>query len=314
MAIRYLGRVIGFSAATLLAMTTYAEAATSTVGDILTNLTTSSSSFPAVASCAAYLLGILFGAQGIFLFKDHVDGGSGSLHRSPVPISAGIKRFLAGGMLLSLPYMAKSAMGSLIGDGGTTLGNTGVHSAGGLTGTDAMIVAFISNISQPISYLLMAFGYVSAMILLITGIIRLTHGADQGPKGPTGLGTILTFIASGALFSLGDLMGTFVNTLFGNASSSTYAEIGSNILDAADEPLVAPVIESLMTFIMIVGFIAFIRGWFVLKSFGDGNTQTSLAQALTFLIGGTMAINLGALVNAIENTVGLSPANAITFQ
>jgi hypothetical protein len=316
MAIRYLSKIIGFSGAALLAMTTHAEAAGSTVGTLMNNLTTSSSSFPAVASCAAYLLGILFSAQGVLLFKDHVDGASGTLHRGPVPISAGIKRFLAGGMLFSLPYMANAAMRNLIGGGMTPVTNGAVHGAPGGNGTDQMIVAFIANIAQPISFLLMAFGYVSAIILLITGIIRLTHGADQGPKGPTGLGTIMTFVASGALFSIGDLMGTFVNSLFGTTVTSTFAVIGANILaDPNDVAQVAPVIEALMSFIMIVGFIAFIRGWFVLKAFADGSSQSAtLAQALTFLIGGTMAINLGALVNAIENTVGLTPANAITFQ
>ncbi len=83
--------------------------------------------------------------------------------------------------------------------------------------------------------------------------------------------------------------------------------IGTNILtDPPDVAQVAPVIEALMSFIMIVGFIAFIRGWFVLKSFGDGSQQASLAQAVTFLVGGTLAINLGALVNAIENTATIA--------
>ncbi len=38
----------------------------------------------------------------------------------PFLISAGIKKFLAGGMLLSLPYMAEATMRNLIGGSGMT--------------------------------------------------------------------------------------------------------------------------------------------------------------------------------------------------
>ncbi|HEX2753172.1 MAG TPA: hypothetical protein VHP34_08775, partial [Alphaproteobacteria bacterium] len=63
-------------------------------------------------------------------------------------------------------------------------------------------------------------------------------------------------------------------------------------------------------FVMLVGYIAFIRGWFVLKAFADGQQGATVAQGLTFLIGGSLAINLGELVNALQETVGIA---GITF-
>ncbi len=302
------------SSAALLAMTTQAEAAGATVGAVMTSVTTALGSFPNLLSAVAYLLGLLYSIQGVFMFKDHVDGGSGMV-RAPVPLSAGVKRFIAGGMLLSAPFMSSAAYNSLAGNGLAQIQAGTNHGAPAGPGPDAMIVGFISNISGPASFLLMAFAYISAIILLITGITRLTHTAQEGPRGPTGLGTMMTFLASGGLFAIGGMMGTFCNSFFGKATTSTFAMIGTNILsNPADVAIVAPVIESVMTFIMIVGFIAFIRGWFVLKAFADGNSQTSVAQAITFLIGGTLAINLGQLVNVIEGTLGLSAANSITFQ
>ena len=314
MAIRYLSRVIGLSFILLAMIPQDANAAAAaTVGAVLGNVTGSLASFPNLLSGAAYILGLLFTIQGVLLFKDHVDGGSGTLHRSPVPISAGVKRFLAGGGLFALPFMSGAVTNSLCSAGGGAcpmIGYTSVHGAPGGNGMDQMIFAFISNIAQPATYLILAFSWISAIILLVTAIIRLTHTAQEGPRGPAGLGTLMTFLASGALFSFGGMIGNFSNSLFGSNQMTTYANINVTGITQADVNQIAPVIEALMTFIMIVGFIAFLRGWFVLKAFADGNSQVSIAQALTFLIGGTLAINLGALVNVLEQTVGV---NTITF-
>ena len=121
----------------------------------------------------------------------------------------------------------------------------------------------------------------------------------------------MTFLASGALFSFGDMIGTFSTSLFGDATSSTFANISPTVIsNAADAARVDSVIEAVMAFIMIVGYIAFIRGWFVLKAFADGSNNATLAQGLTFLFGGTLAINLGELVNILQRTVNVS---GITF-
>jgi hypothetical protein len=198
-----------------------------------------------------------------------------------------------------------------VGGGGPMVGFTNVHSDPGMAGLDEMVIKFVGNVSGPATYMLIGFAYLGGMFLLITGIIRLTKTAQEGARGPTGLGTLMTFVSSGALFSMGQMIGLFSGTLFGTSTVSTYANISTDVLPADDASLVAPIIESLMVFIMIVGFIAFIRGWFVLKAFADGSQQATLAQALTFLLGGTLAINLGDLVNALQQTVGVS---GITFQ
>jgi len=310
MAMRHLNKIITLSFLGVL-IATQAQAqssgtgAVSTVGDMLNSLTASWGTLPSLLTGVAYILGIMFTAQGIFMFKDHVD------QPSQKPISAGIKRFLAGGMLFALPAMGKAVSGNLVGGGGPMVGFTNVHSDPGIAGLDEMAIKFVGNVSGPATYMLIGFAYLGGMFLLITGIIRLTKTAQEGARGPTGLGTLMTFVSAGALFSMGQMIGLFSGTLFGTSTVSTYANISTDILPADDANIVAPIIESLMIFIMIVGFIAFIRGWFVLKAFADGSQQATLAQALTFLLGGTLAINLGDLVNALQQTVGVS---GITFQ
>ena len=313
MTVRYTNRVIALSFAALLVMMGHAEAAPN-AGAVLTNFANSLLDVPRLLADIAYVAGIFFAISGVYKFKDHVDG-SGT-REAPVPISAGIKRFLAGGMLFSLPFMSNVMQNSLLPAGTNTITQrVALHgrpacAVPGACGMDTMIWDFMNSIAGPATFLLRVFSWIAAILLLVTGIIRLTKSAQEGPRGPGGLGTILTFIASGAFFSLADMMGVFSTSLFGNATMTAHVELDKTVVTAADALQIDPFIEALMTFITIVGFIAFIRGWFVLKAFGDGNSQVSIAQALTFLIGGTLAINLGSLVNALEATVGVT---GITF-
>lgn len=207
--------------------------------------------------------------------------------------------------------MSQAVYNSFFG-GGTKISITG-RTGGAVSGDglDAMVVRLMTDIGGPSETLLTAFCYIWAIAFLLIGISRLTKRMEEGPRGPAGMGTIMTFMSSGALFAFGDMMGSFSTSLFGDETLATRATIMQNIGLSADEMTrISTVIEGVMAFIMLVGMIAFIRGWFVLKSFADGSQGATLAQGLTFLFGGALAINLGELVNAVQSTIGL---DGITF-
>lgn len=282
-------------------------AAAADLGQVIQNTSGAFENFPNLLSLIAYLSGLFLSVAGLFKFKDHVDNPNQN------PLSAGVKRFLAGGMFLTLPYMLTAMRGTLMGTSGpAVINNTGYTSAvltpGGL---DEMIVNLMTNISGPLEGLLTAFTYIAGIALLLVGISRLTKRMDDGPRGPAGMGTIMTFIASGALFSFGDMMGVFTTSIFGDRSIMTQASITSTTIDAADAARIQTVIEAVMVFVMLVGYIAFIRGWFVLKAFADGQQGATMAQGLTFLFGGAMAINLGELINALQASLGIT--GVLTF-
>lgn len=316
MTVRYLVRIASLCAVLLVSSPLYAYAQVTSggrAGDILANIHGSLDSFPSLLSMAAYILGLLFATEGIFKFKDHVDESSSG--KNVTPLSVPVKKFLAGGMLLSLPYMSRAVQGSVSGDNLSSISFGRMHDCGSCDGADRMIFDFVTNITGPATALLTVFAYIAAITLLILGITRLTKTAQEGPRGPAGLGTLMTFIVSGALFSFGEMIGTLSNSLFRTSESSIFANIGGNIMDEASAARVAPIIDSVMVFVALVGMIAFMRGLFVLKAFADGHQQSSVMQAVTFLIGGTIAINLGHFITALQNTVGLNAGtgNAITF-
>lgn len=295
----------------------YAAAGTK-VGDVIDGVTDNvRMSLPYMLSGFSYLMGIFLSVVSIFKFKDHVD------NPQQTPLSAGMKRFLTAGMFLSLPFMTRVAQGLITGGG---ISGTGVHGAtadvvdcAGICttdGLDAMIVAFMDDIGGPMQTLLSASSYIFAIGFLLLGISRLNRKMEEGPRGPAGMGTIMTFITSGVLFSGGHMMGAFTNTLFGTtngavANKATIDPNGVMGFSATDMARIEVVIQALMMFVAIVGMIAFIRGWFVLRAFADGQQGATMAQGLTFIFGGAMAINLGPLINAVQQTLGIT--NGITF-
>ncbi len=305
---RSIHRVL-LTAALLLMAAEPAFAQTSgTLGGVITRVTQGFANFPTILTAFAYIAGLYLAVDGIFKFKDHVDN---PVHNH---LSAGVKRFLAGGMMLALPYVADVAKGSVIGTGGNAISVSGNPTSSSGSGMDHMIVQFITDIYGPMATMITAFAYIGAIVLLINGISRLIKTAQEGPRGPTGMGTIMTFLVSGALFAYGDMAGTFADSLFGGgATTHTMSSISSSVIaDATDRQRIESVVNAVMAFILIVGMIAFVRGLFVLKAFADGHHQQhSLAQALTFIFGGALAINLGDLVNVLQQTVGIT--NGITF-
>jgi hypothetical protein len=57
---------------------------------------------------------------------------------------------------------------------------------------------------------------------------------------------------------------------------------------------------------IIIGIISFIRGWFIIRDVAEGNQQASMMAGATHIIGGALAINLGPILAAVQNTLGIT--------
>jgi len=75
---------------------------------------------------------------------------------------------------------------------------------------------------------------------------------------------------------------------------------------ATEQDHVHAVISAIIAFMAILGWISFIRGWFILRDVAEGNQQASLMSGITHLFGGALAVNLGPLLNHVQATLGLS--------
>ena len=100
------------TAGMMLGASSSARAAGLDINAVAKNIVKSVSSFPDLVTTVCYLGGIGLGVAGIFKLKDHVDAPG------QVRMKDGVARLMAGGGLLSAPYIA-SAMTHTVKGGST---------------------------------------------------------------------------------------------------------------------------------------------------------------------------------------------------
>jgi len=272
------------------------------MGNILCNLVEGTQASQALFPALCYLFGIFVGVWAIAKFYEHV------INPHQVPVWEGVKKTLVAGALFALPMVMEAAYRTLVagqgGNGMETTAWTGTPTGGGL---DAMVVAMMNDGFKPFANALMMFCYFAGTILVMVGIMRLMKSAQEGPRGPGGFGTIMTFIVAGALFAADELMGAASVTLF----ETDVVKVGSQLkfdagLKAAEKDHIMSVISAVLAFVMILGWISFVRGWFIIRNVAEGDHQASLMAGMTHILGGALAINLGPVLNAVQETFGLA--------
>jgi hypothetical protein len=148
--------------------------------------------------------------------------------------------------------------------------------------------------------------FIIGFALIVFGLHRLTKTAQEGPRGPAGMGTIASFIVGGLLTSFATTMASSSNTLFGGTEAMT--KIGFMALEdsMASPEYVKNVFSAILAFMFIVGLISVARGLYLFKMSADGNQQATLMGAASHVIAGTMLVNFGQVANMIQNTLGLT--------
>lgn len=283
-----------------------------TVGVIVCNIVTSVQLVPGLFTAFSYVFGLVLGITGIQKLYEHVQTPN------QVPPWEFIKRFIAGGAFFALPMVLEVAKNTLTGGLSMQYDVTGVPSNTSGGGLDSMMVGFMKDVFHPMWSAVAAFTYLAGIILVIIGISRLLKSAQEGPRGPGGFGTIMTFLTAGMLLSLDTMLNNFSISLFDPAGSQ--AQIVTNPIlantagmSAVEVDHVRSVIGAVMVFMMILGWISFVRGIFIIRDVAEGNQQASMMAGITHMLGGALALNLGSVINAVQTTLGLS-GFGVTFQ
>lgn len=295
-----ISRIMGLSLALITMGASQSAMATSSLGDSIMEVGNSFSQLPSLLAAFSYMAGITLGVLAIAKFYEHVQNP----HQTP--IWDGIKRVAAGGGLLALPIVIEAAYVTLTGAGldAITLGGFSGDASG--SGLDAMMQALMTDIANPLIWVMYGFCYVAGIVLVIIGIMRMLKSQQEGPRGPGGIGTIMTFIVAGALLSVDAMMGAWSSSMFASNDVMNVADLAyTGGLDPAEIDHIHGVISSILIFMMVLGWVSFIRGWFIIRDVAEGNHNASLMAGLTHLFGGALAVNLGPLMNAVQDTLGL---------
>jgi hypothetical protein len=274
----------------------------SSVGGLIANGVNNIGVLVKVAGFVGFIIATFLTTRGIQMIRAHVE------NPGQAPLPDGIKRIVVGGALFSLP-MIVNVVYKTFGAQGNVLGNSGWSSNGGTTGgLDGMMVNFISDIVNPAYYGIEIFCYIAGILMVLFAMQRLVRTAQDGPRGPLGFGTIVMFFVAGALLSFPQILSVLNTSLLGGDHASTKVEFMSlaGSVDPAQVQNAKNVFSAVVAFMAVIGFLSVVRGLFLLKSFAEGGQQASMMSVMTHLVAGSIAINLGSFINAVQTSLGVT--------
>lgn len=107
-----------------------------------------------------------------------------------------------------------------------------------------------------------------------------------------------------ALFNLSSSVDTFLETVYGPSTSvqNLLSYRGGNRLSEQGSKMAMLLIMC----IRLVGYVSFIKGWFIFKRIGDGTqgSDEAFSKAMIHLFFGVLAINIVETVNVLSSTAG----------
>lgn len=136
------------------------------------------------------------------------------------------------------------------------------------------------------------------LFLIINSIYKFSQmGSD--PKITAKI-PIVMFLCGVGIFAVVATTGVITNTLAVGTNGPGKLLINSANIKGGE--VTAQALLAIVTFIRLLGYIAFIRGWIIINDYSQGKQQASLAKGLTHLCGGVFAINITNTAGLLANT------------
>ncbi|MFP4313786.1 MAG: hypothetical protein ACLFR0_05605 [Alphaproteobacteria bacterium] len=289
-------------------------AVTGGVGESICYFIQTTGATPAFLVSISYIFGLVIGVWALLKIRDHV------LNPQQTSVWEGVSRLIVAGAFFSMPFLAGVFQNALTGGNAFFTGtqNTGFNSTatcggGGPLPLDEVVMCFMQDIMAPAHVLFSHFAFIAGLVFIMIGISRIMKSAQEGARGPGGMGTIMTFITAGVLISYNVIIDFFTTTLSMGGGNTTNATLSYTTgMTAAEVQHADNIVAAILQFMIIVGLISFIRGWFIIRDVAEGNQQASLMAGATHIIGGAVAINLGPLLAAVQQTLNIT-AIGLTF-
>lgn len=183
------------------------------------------------------------------------------------------------------------------------------------------IMQNLRKLLGPTMVLLMVISYISGIVFMLRGLLMLKSfsmpltqatkpGEIAGPLVYIFVGTVLIYIPNTTNVLSNTLFGDGVNHIFSSTSVVDLSAMGKasdKILGYAPvsiEGQWATMVDTIVLYMEFIGFLAFLRGWFIISHAGQPGVQPgSITKGIIHIVGGILAINFLPLVNAIHNTI-----------
>jgi len=273
-----------------------------TLGHMMCNVFENLGPVVFLMNALAYVAGAVLLGQGVLHLKTHTENPNNN------PLHQSMSRLAAGAALLALPYFANVLVNTLffdVGGGGVESCKVGavVPIGGGIGGLDVLVTNLVGNIQDALVSLLSVVAIVMGVFLLIRGLMKgAKYGTDPRSNSVPNIATHL--VIGAILIVIGESLRTMLLTIFGNANIQDSGIIlaWADSLDPTGH--FGTAITAALTFFQLIGMIAFLRGWYIIKNAVEGAGQATMAQGFTHIIGGVLAINIYSFLQIMDQTFG----------
>jgi len=259
----------------------------------------------------AYISGTVLLGTALLGFKEAAD------NPGKPPLYQPIARLIGGAGLIALPSAIAMIVDTLFtqtGPGGTSICTINSPAAAANAGIEVVITNFITNIQGPLIVLISIVAFTIGVFLIVRGLMKASkYGTD--PRAYSMPNILANLVTGAILVEIGQTTGVILSTLFGTASVANqnggesivagWAFI-NNLCDGSSGNCQSFVdaIAAGLDFFQLIGMIAFVRGFMIIKNAVEGSGQATMAQGFTHVFGGAMAINIYTVLQLFDTTFG----------
>ncbi|MDX2028501.1 MAG: hypothetical protein SFW62_07690 [Alphaproteobacteria bacterium] len=272
-----------------------------TLGKTFCNLYDNLNPFSKFFSIIAYVAGGFFVGNGLYKLVQYADNPSRE------PLHAALARIAGGSALLAAPSVVGTLINTLfttqVGGGLRTCNPGGVAAASDVA-LDTLVKNLVGNIKDPLTILMSVTAFTIGLFFIIRGLMKASkYGMDPRTHSVTNI--LANLLIGTVLVTVGQSLGAMLSTVFGNSAVQESVVDWAFVDDiGGDTARFKEAVKYALIFFQLIGMIAFIRGWLIVKSAVEGNGQATIAQGITHIIGGVLAINIFYFLKVMDVTFG----------
>lgn len=180
------------------------------------------------------------------------------------------------------------------------------------------VLTNLTSIVAPLTLMVLIISYVAGIFYIFKSISMMKkfgmmsqtqHGEFSGPMLQLVVGTALIFLPTLTDVSMASLFGETASIFSGGSVDYTQLGTGSTLLsygaNAGVEQQWANFANVLVLYIQFLGFLSFVKGWFLIAKVGSpgGAQQGGFAKGITHVIGGIVAVNIVGVFNILYNSI-----------
>ena len=168
------------------------------------------------------------------------------------------------------------------------------------------LIARLEVYLQEFHLLVVVIAWATGIAAVVIGLRSAARRAEQGPGGGGWAGPISWMLSGLALLALPTLLGVLSRSVIRGGWSQVTPEIfatAPELLQVFDGHVTQDTVVGILRIVQFLGVIAIFRGILLLNASCQPGQQPTVGAGLTFIVGGTLAFNIGAVLGMLNELV-----------